>query len=397
MADLSNIHGQNEYSELLYAYSIGCLDKEDLLELNNYFQTGNEFPWQELGEYQNLTALLPSILNMETPGSEIKDKVARKLYRIKNERRPAKTSESIIREQTAGEVKQNIPAGGKGLPSDFFEHSRPLSENLTSGDDGVLKNDQLRQNLQTDSSSNEENVHDDLLIQETSAKRPSDHINISKADEIDTKSIEINEVSNTKQEAVSVTEGKKSYHLHGISERGTEKKGKGGIILVIILFIIVFLGLIYFYQRISVNVGTYKVEIDKLNKQVSNLSEQVAVNKEVQKILQMKDAHIINLYASSLYKEGFGKVIISFESSSGFLQLSNMPVLNIGKSYQLWMTTEGNTNSLGVLKSEDNNYYFPISLPVQNYKGEIRFIVTEESSEGSQMPSNKVYLTGTLQ
>ena len=90
------IPGQNEYSDLLFAYSLGCLDKEDLLELNEFFQTGNEFPWQELGEYQNLAALLPSILNMETPTEEIKDKVARKLYRIKNERRPRKNVPKIL-------------------------------------------------------------------------------------------------------------------------------------------------------------------------------------------------------------------------------------------------------------------------------------------------------------
>jgi hypothetical protein len=397
MADLSNIPGQHEYSDLLYAYSIGCLDKEDLLQLTNFIETGNEFPSQELGEYQNLAALLPSILNMETPGPEIKDKVARKLYRIKNERLPSITSESIRKEQAAVEVKHNILIEGKTLQSDSFEHTGTLKENLTSGDEGVLKNDQLKQNLQTDTSSNLKNVNDEFLTQKTSAKILSDHINIPITDEIDTKSIEINEVSNTKQKTVSNADKKKSYHLHGISGPRTEKKGKGGIILIIILFLIIFLGLIYFYQRISFSVNTYRGEIDKLNKQVSNLSEQVAVNKEVEKILQMRDAHIINLYGSSLYKEGFGKIIISFESSSGLLQLSNMPVLNNGKSYQVWMTTEGHTNSLRVLNPVDNKYYFPISLPVQNYKGEIRFIVTEESSEGSQMPSNKVYLTGILQ
>ena len=152
MADQSNIPGQNEYSDLLYAYSLGCLDKEDLLELDEYFQTANEFPWQELGEYQNLAALLPAILNMETPGHELKDKVARKLYRIKNERRPQKSSGNIMREQTESETKQNIPGGEKAELSDFFEHSKSLNENETPEDDNVLENDQLKQDLHADPS-----------------------------------------------------------------------------------------------------------------------------------------------------------------------------------------------------------------------------------------------------
>ena len=60
------------------------------------------------------------------------------------------------------------------------------------------------------------------------------------------------------------------------------------------------------------------------------------------------------------------------------------------------MATEGRAKSLGNFKPE-NNVYFPISLPVQNYKGEIRFFVTGDSSKDSTNPSDKVFLTGTLQ
>ena len=77
--------GQKEYYDLLYAYTLGCLDNEELEQLKKYLDTGENFPWQELGEFQNLSSLLPSILSIESPKQEVKDKVARKLYRIRQE------------------------------------------------------------------------------------------------------------------------------------------------------------------------------------------------------------------------------------------------------------------------------------------------------------------------
>ena len=78
---------ENQYYDLLHAYALGCLDPKDLNIMNEFLDTGEEFFWEELGEYQNLAALLPSILNIETPGMELKDKVARKLYNLRNEKR----------------------------------------------------------------------------------------------------------------------------------------------------------------------------------------------------------------------------------------------------------------------------------------------------------------------
>ena len=63
-----------EYNDLLHAYALGCLDKEDLLNLQEFLGEGGELSWTDLGEFQNLAALLPSILNMESPSLEFKDK-----------------------------------------------------------------------------------------------------------------------------------------------------------------------------------------------------------------------------------------------------------------------------------------------------------------------------------
>jgi len=52
--------------------------------------------------------------------------------------------------------------------------------------------------------------------------------------------------------------------------------------------------------------------------------------------------------------------------------------------------------SLGLCRPSENISYFPIILPAQNYKGEIKFFITEESSVNAEAPSGKIYLTGVL-
>ena len=76
-----------DYQAFLFAFALGCLDKEDFIELMEFIDAGGSFPWQELGEYQNLCALLPSFLNVEEAPATTKDKVARRLYRYRDEKR----------------------------------------------------------------------------------------------------------------------------------------------------------------------------------------------------------------------------------------------------------------------------------------------------------------------
>ncbi len=71
--------------DLIKAKTLGCLNKDENAELNEYMVSGDDFPWDVMGEYQNLTSMLPILLQLEVPDSELKDNVARKLYKILEE------------------------------------------------------------------------------------------------------------------------------------------------------------------------------------------------------------------------------------------------------------------------------------------------------------------------
>src|SRR5665647_3673520 len=72
-------------NDLIYAYSLGCLDKEELERLKSLNDSTEELDFKELGEFQNLVSLLPSTLTLENPDPQLKDNVAKKLYRLKDE------------------------------------------------------------------------------------------------------------------------------------------------------------------------------------------------------------------------------------------------------------------------------------------------------------------------
>ncbi len=74
--------------DLIYAYALGCLDGNDLLSFREKVINDEAFTWDELGEFQNLAALMTSILVVEIPKPEVKEKVAQKLYNLKIESTP---------------------------------------------------------------------------------------------------------------------------------------------------------------------------------------------------------------------------------------------------------------------------------------------------------------------
>jgi hypothetical protein len=69
----------------IQSYSLGCLPPEEVEEFRKAAAGNPDFNLKELGKYQNLVALLPSTLPLEIPDHRVKEKVARKLYRLKGE------------------------------------------------------------------------------------------------------------------------------------------------------------------------------------------------------------------------------------------------------------------------------------------------------------------------
>ncbi len=71
--------------DLIKLEVLGCLSDKDKENLQKMKAEGGEFPWKVLGDYQNLIANLPLVLELKYPASDLKDKTAMKLYNIRDQ------------------------------------------------------------------------------------------------------------------------------------------------------------------------------------------------------------------------------------------------------------------------------------------------------------------------
>jgi len=71
--------------DLIKLEVLGCLTDKDKDNLQSLKAAGDEFPWKELGDFQNLLAFLPLTLELKYPATDLKDKTAMKLYSIRDQ------------------------------------------------------------------------------------------------------------------------------------------------------------------------------------------------------------------------------------------------------------------------------------------------------------------------
>ncbi|MHB1687023.1 MAG: anti-sigma factor [Ignavibacteriaceae bacterium] len=426
---------QNEYYDFLFAYSLGCLDENDLNILKEYLQSGREFAWQELGEFQNLASLLPSILNIESPSPQLKDKVARNLYRIRDEKRLKLSAENFDAGKSQKEIQSNIqPVNDEPKASNLFktktsysigdEEEKRIEEeekfsSLNKSGQPEIETFTHKLNTRTDSfevvSPQKQTAEYFRPPQETQIHGRDVnriiHNNAGEHEERESEEFQQHEdtVKKNADEQIIETPGvttttqekKKTYALHGDYGTGDknkkEKKKSSGVIIAILLFIIVAAGIIFTYYKISSDVKSYKTNIEKLDQKIQNLSSSISANKELENLLQSKNVRVINLQGTPINPAGYGKLIIGFDNSKGFFQFSNMPLLSSDKSYQLWISMQGKFSSLGVFQNGEGSNYSSFALPEITNQAGTKFIVSEEPSNGSIRPGKRIFLTGSLQ
>ncbi len=421
--------GKYEYDELLYAYALGCLDMPELDKLRDYIDSGGEYSQKELGELQNLAALFPSILSMEIPGPQLKDKVARKLYRIKSERPNKKIEEKTVKDEPQQQTEQTIEEPEESVKETFGYVAQNNLNTEQEIEEELQEEEALNSEEENTHKEQEHNIQEfEIVTAKTKEEEPepfadkednSPSAGYVKPNEDDfaidkeeTLSVDLTEpeaeesadekdiIKEPSSSGVSLKE-RQPYSSFREREIPKKKSSKAGIIIAAILFIIVAAGLIYAYLKISSDVSVYKNSVENLNSKINSLSSEVNNNRALQNLLSTKNVKIVNLSGTKAGVPGYGKLIISFDNSKGYLQLSNVPRLTGSNSYVLWVIIHGNYTRLGAFKQAENPSdkveYFPFQLPELSNNGGTKFLVSEEPPGTDQKPTGEILLTGTLQ
>lgn len=102
-------------SKILYLITLetmGQISANDSSELLKAMQSEKDFPWKEMGEYQNLAALLSTVVNEESPAKNLKDRILNEIEKIEKGRQDFKVSpNSVIK-------NESVSAEGKEKPEE---------------------------------------------------------------------------------------------------------------------------------------------------------------------------------------------------------------------------------------------------------------------------------------
>ena len=434
----------NEFSSNVHAFALGCLDHEDYIEMLEHFKSNAELPFQELGEYQNLSSLLCSFLIIEDPPPALKDKVARQLYRIKDQKRPDRNTqyspEGEIKESTSRFNFKETEKNQAEAPLEIkdkngFEQIRYTREEETGSDDSQVEENQLAiDEIEEDGFKPVDSQFKRMTLV---GMRPKGGTDISHKKEIeeevfestiDEKEIQVDEKekyeieTKTQEEPSSVEptskgrteedftqnvtfESDKNIRDHAMTLSDEDKniiyvptKQSGGSLLTVILFILTvgLIGGVYYLldQKITLSM---LMQTQQINSELQKFSSEFNVKNKIYAAIDGKNVTLLNLVGTRQFPNSFARLFYNNETQYGVLQFGAFPKPEQGKAFQLWLIVDNKFYSGGIYDYVSGTEILSLkSLPVIETNNSIKFIVTEEPITGSETPTGNPIVEGTL-
>ncbi len=209
-----------------------------MLNLEIIWRMGDDFPWDVMGEFQNLSALLPVMLELEIPDTELKDNVARKLYKILEDAKakqqtdilPVEEKESVTATSELNietDLEEDIPE--ETIKFEINESPSKKENNIPP----VETNDDLK----------------DISIQE----EPVDKKSVVEKSE---------SIYDEKLERQKTLDYVKSYFKDEMNTFKDENKKNKLFSIILFVVLLVLLGVVYFL--LSSDIGSNNEEIEKL-------------------------------------------------------------------------------------------------------------------------------------
>ena len=122
-------------SKILYLITLeamGSTNKEDASELLQAMQTEKDFPWKEMGEYQNLAAMISMVVNQESPTKNLEVRIFSEIEKIEKMKTkevlnpaPIKNQQKIIKSKEEEELLEN-----NNIPDELLEQNHSKETGL---------------------------------------------------------------------------------------------------------------------------------------------------------------------------------------------------------------------------------------------------------------------------
>ncbi len=413
-----NSENQFDYSKKLCSFALGCLDRNEYYEMLERMQDKLHFPFQELGEFQNLTTLLPTILNIETPVPQVKDKVARKLYRVKDIKRPERTmtkeivptavpSQTITKEEVQsqenffelGSLKNNESGLEKtekpdkeekyfGSTEKEFQPVKSFTKKIES--DEIPSTEKIDYNLP-------ETIKDERKKQEIQKEKlVNEKMSVEEESYAEEKKINYDiQLGNIEQKLLNIERKLVVMSTEMMGKKST-KFSFVQVFILFILFLLAISGLFYLQHQEVENVS--KQLTQQFNFMKDDVNNTINTNKDVYEVLASQNLITILLNSSQYNSSIYGKIFINPTSRNGVVQLVNLKRLESSKVYRLWIKNNNEwIRNSEFFPTRSIQYFSIYDLPEITNQTNFNFLLSEEETNLSgNKPQGNTVLQGSL-
>jgi hypothetical protein len=168
--------------------------------------------------------------------------------------------------------------------------------------------------------------------------------------------------------------------------------------LVIFMLTVLIIATVYFMKLnsdLEEQVIKIKNQLVGFQSEIANTNEFINDHLELIEFFNYKDVRIVNLLPIDETGGAWGRLLISFSSGEGLLQLKNMPALDSDEVYQLWMVSKDVTYPLSSIITRGGVRYYKISnIPYIPAEDVNLFRITKEARAGAIIPEGTAYLYG---
>jgi hypothetical protein len=330
-------------NEMISAFALGCMDKENHKQFRDYIENGGDIPEGKLGDFQNIISLIPTILDISSPREELKNELGKRLIEIQ-----------------------------KNIQNNEIEERR---ETRIEAEDEFLQRSASTK------------------IFDVNEKR----LNYSKQSKV---------IENPTPPPTKETTGKKeSRRETTIPTTVIQKSNSLSVILLwvfssLLLIAVAVLFYLHFEQTDNIAKGNAHLtsQIVKLRADLSRTNNFINENKEFVEFFNYPNVIIVQLKGLEKNSKETGRLFISFDAGEGLLHLQNMPHINPEKVFQLWLVSRDNTFSLGTFEITPDKKYMKFSgIPFVMKEDVQLFRITEEEKGVTVAPNGSTVLFGAIQ
>ncbi len=417
--------------EMMSAYVAGCLDNANLVQFLDYIDNGGEINKDELGELQNVAALIPIILEDENPPASLQNKIFQQIpdneapQKIITKTKKAHLREileskkkEVEKESSPEDIEIEVPEEVSFKSASKKEKKDVKEENLPK-ESGAAVPETPAENFEVkpeskvtvrttvkeevpEEEANKTHVEEDPIFAPKAEKKKKEKVTVPRDEESESYSHVT--VKKTVRTTMIVPPGDKVIEDNerpvpveeceeGHSSFFNTLSAK--IVTAVSILVAVILLILYFSTKsnLTEKVTTLQKEKTVLQSEVNSKNDFIASNLPLIESFNQKDLIVVPLAGTADQGSYDARVLLSPSSRMGVLQFLKIPKISDKESLQLWLISKGQSYSVGVFHPKEGQKFYPLNkIPHIPFEEIEMFRMTKEPASGSEFPSgNTVY------